>query len=118
MLQKQEFEEQWQLLVAKLSKQFAGGDKLQIDAILYLIGVQELGKGNLDFTKDDKINLMHIAVCTVLEPYQYYKFTHRDDEGWPHYELVKKLPNLNADQQTEFIQSAIVNYFVKQGLIE
>lgn len=101
----------WEELVTDLSAKFSDGDPLPIDSIIYLIGVQELGKGPQDFSKDDKINLMHIAVCKLLEPYEYYKFSHRDTEGWPHYTILKQLPNLKPQQQNDLMKEAIVRYF-------
>ena len=103
--------EQWENLVAELSRRFSEGDALQLDAILYLIGVQELGQGIRDFSKDDKINLIHIAICRVLEPFGYYVFSHRDEEAWPHYKMLKKLPDFKAEQQALLIQQAILKYF-------
>ena len=50
--------ERWKLVVKKLSTQFADGDKLELDAIIYLIGVQELGQLHRKFKKDDKVNLI------------------------------------------------------------
>ena len=41
--------EKWDLLVAKLTAQFADGDELNMDGIIYLIGVQELGKHSFFF---------------------------------------------------------------------
>ena len=55
--------EKWKLLVDKLTHQFADGDELNIDGIIYLIGVQELGQNHREFKKDEKLNLMHIAIC-------------------------------------------------------
>ena len=37
-----------------------------LNAILFLIGVQELGQGSRVFTKEEKQDLMHIAICKVL----------------------------------------------------
>jgi len=101
----------WNEVVQKLSNQFADGERLDMESIMYLIGVQELGKGFQEFTKDDKINLMHIAICCVLTPYGYYQFESRDDEGWPHYALLKEVPQLSTTAQTELMQEAIVLYF-------
>jgi len=36
--------ERWQLLVTKLSQKFSDNDPLDLDAIIYLVGVQEFGK--------------------------------------------------------------------------
>lgn len=103
--------DKWELLVSKLTNQFADGDALNIDGIIYLIGVQELGKGHTSFKKDEKVNLMHIAICKLLEPYGYYEFDYFDDDGWPHYKTLTELPDLKAGEQTVLIKEAIINYF-------
>ncbi len=111
MTKEEKILQKWNKIVAELSEKFADGDTLNIDSILYLIGIQELGKGPQEFSKDDKINLMHIAVCRLLEPYGYYKFDSIDSDGWPHYNLLKKLPDLKIEEQTRLIKSAIIDYF-------
>jgi hypothetical protein len=103
--------EKWTELVQKLTNQFADGEELNIDGIIYLIGVQELGKGQIEFKKDEKVNLMHIAICKLLEPYGYYEFDFFDDDGWPHYKTLTELPSLKAGEQTVLIKEAIVAYF-------
>ncbi|MFN0728703.1 hypothetical protein [Polaribacter gochangensis] len=103
--------EKWNLLVDNLSTQFADGDTLNIDAIIYLIGVQELGQGQRKFKKDEKVNLMHIAICKLLEPYGYYEFEFYDDDGWPHYKAKTELPNLKPGEQSVLMKEAIVSYF-------
>jgi hypothetical protein len=108
----------WEKVVEILSNQFADGDQLDLDAIIYLIGVQELGKFKRVFAKDEKVNLMHIAICRLLEPYGYYEFDFVDKEGWPHYKVKEELPNLKAGEQTILMKDAIVNYFVEKELIE
>ena len=103
--------EKWDLLVAKLTAQFADGDELNMDGIIYLIGVQELGKESTSYKKDEKVNLMHIAICKLLEPYGYYEFDYYDDDSWPHYKIITELPNLKPGEQTVLMKGAIVNYF-------
>jgi len=103
--------EKWGLLVEKLTNQFADGDELNIDGIIYLIGVQELGQGHRTFKKDEKVNLMHIAICKLLEPYGYYEFDFFDDDGWPHYKSLTELPNLKPGEQTVLMKESIVHYF-------
>lgn len=106
-----QLKEKWNLLVEKLTNQFADGDELNIDGIIYLIGVQELGQGHRSFKKDEKVNLMHIAICKLLEPYGYYEFDYFDDDSWPHYKTLTELPNLKPGEQTVLMKEAIVNYF-------
>lgn len=103
------FEQSWKILIEKLEEKF--GEDLSIEAILFLIGVQELGQGSRKFKKDEKLNLMHIAICRVLEPYGYYEFSHLDHEQWPHYNLIKPLPSLKDEEQKNLLKRAVVEYF-------
>tara|TARA_R110002020_G_scaffold114593_3_gene263511 strand:+ start:9129 stop:9503 length:375 start_codon:yes stop_codon:yes gene_type:complete len=113
-----ELKERWEVLVSRLSAQFADGDPLELDAIIYLVGVQELGQLHREFKKDEKINLMHIAICRLLEPYGYYSFDYFDGEGWPHYTILEELPTLKAGEQSVLMKEALVNYFVDKGYIK
>jgi hypothetical protein len=108
----------WEKVVEILSNQFAEGEVLDLDAIIYLIGVQELGQFKCVFAKDEKVNLMHIAICRLLEPYGYYEFEYFDKDGWPHYKVKEELPPLKAGEQTILMKDAIVNYFVEKEVIE
>jgi len=118
MSRDERLKERWEVLVAKLSKQFADGDELDLDGIIYLIGIQELGKPHKSFKKDEKLDLMHIAICKLLEPFGYYDFSHFDEEGWPHYEVVEKLPNLKSGEQSVLMKEAIVDYFLDKKYID
>ena len=103
--------DRWDYLIEELTQQFSEGDVLNLDSIIYLIGVQELGQGKRQFKKDEKVNLMHIAICKLLEPYGYYEFDFFDKDGWPHYRILTDLPNLKPGEQTVLMKEAIVNYF-------
>ncbi len=106
----------WEDIREKLSRKFGGGEIMDLDSIIYLIGIQELGKGYDKFGKDDKINIMHIAICKLLEPFGYYEFDFFDDEGWPHYKVIDELPNLKPGEQSVLMKESIVMYFEKIGL--
>jgi hypothetical protein len=112
-----QLKEDYEKVLAILANKFGDGEELNLDAIIYLIGVQELGKGAVEFKKDDKVNLMHIAICRLLEPFGYYEFDFFDNEGWPHYKVLEELPQLKAGEQTVLIKEAIVLYFKEQELI-
>ena len=58
MARDEQLKQRWNLVVEKLTNQFAEGDTLDLDAIIYLIGVQELGQIHKNFKKDDKVNLL------------------------------------------------------------
>ena len=110
--------ERWQRVVSHLSNQFADGEILELDAIIYLVGIQELGQLHRKFKKDEKINLMHIAICRLLEPYGYYEFDYFDEEGWPHYRMLEELPALKAGEQSVLMKEAIVQYFLEKEVID
>jgi hypothetical protein len=118
MSRDQQLKDRWEKLVQLLSNQFSQGEDLDLDAIIYLIGVQELGKVHDKYKKDEKLNLMHIAICRLLEPYGFYEFEYFDDEGWPHYKVKEELPPLKAGEQSVLMKEAIVNYFIERELIE
>jgi len=103
------FEDQWKELEERIAKDF-GGD-LDVQGILFLIGVQELGKGAQKFTKDQKLDVIHIAICRVLEPFGFYELSHSDQDGWSHYNSLKPLPNLKAGEQLKLMKQAILEYF-------
>jgi len=118
MARDEQLKERWDQVVEKLSTQFAEGDVLDLDAIIYLIGVQELGQLHRAFKKDEKLNLMHIAICRLLEPYGYYEFDFFDADGWPHYKVKEELPTLKAGEQSVLMKEAIVQYFLEKKLID
>lgn len=118
MSRDEQLKERWEQLVKILSDRFADGDTLDLDAVIYLIGVQELGQFNRKFKKDEKLNLMHIAICRLLEPYGYYEFELFDEDGWPHYTVKEHLPPLKAGEQSVLMKGAIVDYFLEKGLIK
>lgn len=107
----------WETVQKKLSDKFADGDIMDLDGIIYLIGVQELGQGHRRFKKDEKINLMHIAICRLLEPYGYYEFDFFDDDGWPHFKAKDQLPFLKPGEQSVLMKEAVVQYFEEKGVV-
>lgn len=112
-----QLKERWEKLVEKLTNQFSQGENLDLDAIIYLIGLQELGKIHREYKKDEKLNLMHIAICRLLEPYGFYEFSFFDSDGWPHYMVKENLPPLKAGEQAVLMKEAIVNYFLEKEYI-
>lgn len=85
--------------------------ELDVPSVLFLIGIQELGKGYLKLSKDRKLEIIHVGVCTVLTPFGYYEFVGDDKDGWPHFENIKKLPPLGSLEQQRMLKEAIIGYF-------
>ncbi len=118
MARDEKLKARWEYIVKKLSDDFAAGETLNLDGIIYLIGVQELGQLRTRYKKDEKVNLMHIAICKLLEPYGYYRFDFVDADGWPHYQLVEELPPLKPGEQSVLMKEAVVYYFESNGFFD
>ena len=108
----------WDDLVVFLSDKFSDSETLDIEGVLYLVGMQELGQVHRKMRKDDNVNLIHIGICSVLEPYGYYRFDYYDDDGCPHFELLEPLPPLKPGEQSILMKEALVNYFLKLEIIQ
>ena len=117
MARDKQLKERWDDVVALPSNRFADGDLLDLDAIIYLVGLQELGQLHREFKKDEKLNLMHIAICRLLEPFGYYEFDYFDNYGWPHYKVLEQLPPLKAGEQSILMKEAVVQYFLEKKVI-
>lgn len=108
----------WEKLTRQLTDQFSDGETIDVEGILYLIGVQEVGQLHKRFKKDDNVNLIHVGICTVLEPLGYYAFDYFDPDGWPHFKLLEPLPHLKPGEQSVLIKEAIVDYFIEKEVIQ
>jgi len=113
---KQDFE--W-LRVKHLVKKAMKKETLpDLQTVLFLIGVQELGRIPKEkFTKEEKRDLMHVAVCTLLEPYGYYQFEGRDQDGWPHWKEIKSFDLKGVDDQEAYLVQRVIEYFQKYNEI-
>jgi hypothetical protein len=103
----------WLKLRIKLKEKF--NIKPDMNGVLLLIGVQELGQGPQEFSKEQKQDLMHIAVCTILSESGYYCLDGLDGEGWPHFTQLKALPELDTFEQENFLKDHVLLYFNKLG---
>lgn len=99
----------WWALEAKLVQRF--NKKPDMEAILFLIGIQELGQMKEKYTKEQKQDLMHIAICSLFAQSGYYELEKKDDDGWPHFRQLKSLPVLSPIQQENFMKDHILLYF-------
>jgi len=103
----------WQELLNEMEKNFGKKPK-DLNAVLFIIGIQELGKGAKNFSKEEKQDLMHIAICKVLSLAGYYELEGIDAAGWPHWKLVKKLPHFDLLEQEKLLKMLVIEYFEKE----
>ena len=108
-----EIERKWAALLSELSN-LIGKRPKDLNAVLFLIGVQELGHGKRNFSKEEKQDLMHIGICKVLSLAGYYELEGLDKDGWPHWKLVKKLPHFDLLEQEKLLKLHVLEYFEKE----
>ncbi len=104
-----DLQQRWWKLEAQLVDRF--GKKPDLDAILYLIGLQEMQLFDEKISKETKQDLMHVAVCTILAPSGFYVLEGKDEDGWPHFRQTKALPELGLREQEEFLKDHVLLYF-------
>lgn len=107
-----DLQQRWWNLEARLVERF--GKKPDLETVLFLIGVQEFGDIREKFTKEQKQDLMHVAVCNLLAESGYYELEKVDEDGWPHFKQLKALPTLSMIEQENFIKDHVLLYFEKK----
>jgi hypothetical protein len=109
MLPADDLQQRWWNLEAKLVERF--GKKPDMETVLFLIGIQEFGDIKEKFTKEQKQDLMHVAVCNLLAQSGYYELDNVDADGWPHFRQLKPMPDMNMVEQENFLKDHILLYF-------
>ena len=109
----EETKEKYIQITFSLKKQFR--KKPDLNAVLFLIGMRELGQVR-EFTKEEKMDLMHIATCKILSYSGYYELTGLDQDGWPQWELQKPLPAYDLFSQEIFLKKHVVRYFEEEQI--
>jgi hypothetical protein len=112
----QEIKEKWLKILAFVEENFQ--KKPDLNAILFLIGIRELGVlPDKNFTKEEKVHLMHIANCKVLSYSGYYTQLGFNKKGWPVWENTKPLPNLAYLEQENLLRQHIIEYFESEEIL-
>ena len=104
-----ELGEKWEQLMLRLTEDF--GKRPTLEALLFLIGVRELGAHPREFTKEEKQDLMHIAICELLSFVEYFEYSGRDPHGWPHYKPLRKPSVGGLSEQESLLRACAVQYF-------
>ena len=116
MFTSDDLQKRWWDLEASLVERF--GKKPDLETILFLIGIQEFGGIKEKFTKEQKQDLMHVAVCSLLSQSGYYELEGTDADGWPHFKQLKPMPDMDTFQQESFLKDHILLYFQNNELVD
>jgi len=111
MQQQDDLQVRWWGLESRLVERF--GKKPDMEAILFLVGIQEFGDIRKKFSKEEKQDLMHVAVCSLFQQSGFYELEGVDDQGWPHFKQLKALPVMGLIEQENFLKDHVLLYFDK-----
>lgn len=103
------FEQRWLNTQVMLRERF--GKLPDMESILFLIGLNELGSPDTMFSKEQKQDLMHIAVCTLLSQLGYYEPVGKDADGWPHFHTLEQPAPTGLIEQERLLKECVVRYF-------
>ena len=106
---KDDLQLRWWKLEEKFMNKF--GKKPDVEAVLFLIGIQEIRNLKKKFSKEQKQDLMHVAVCSLFAQSGYYELEKVDEDGWPHFRQLKALPVMDMIEQENFMKDHILLYF-------
>lgn len=110
-----ERKEKWLKIRLNLREQF--GRLPDLNAVLMLIGLREVGKVKSKYEKEEKEELMHVGTCTVLSHFGFYKLTHHDRDGWPHFAEHNPIPQMTFKEQEHLLIDGVIVYFESNNLL-
>ena len=93
------------------------GKKPDIETVLFLTGIQICGFGPKEFTKEDKEDLIHVAICQSLSYFGYFEETQVTEDGWVDFDQIKPISVLSKEEQNDLIKLGLVRYFSDLGVI-
>jgi hypothetical protein len=103
------FEKDWIKLERLMEERF--GEPPDLTTMIFTVGLQECGQGSRTFKKDEKLEVMHVGVCTLLAPMGFYKELGTDEDGWPHFERTGEIPAVSKEEQELLMKRALLEYF-------
>jgi len=94
------------------------GKEASVEAILFLIGQREFGGLRRNYSKEEKVTLMDIALKRIMSITGYYTKVGIDKKGFPVWEKQKDFDQMNPFDQEILIRNHIIEYFKQEGLIQ
>lgn len=79
---------------------------------LFVIGLEQLQNLNINtLSKEEKQDVIHVGLCTLLEQEGIYTREEIDQDGWPHFKPTNKAEIINIEKQENYIRKLILTYF-------
>jgi hypothetical protein len=101
----------WNELCLHLGKQF--NIDIDLNGVLFLVGIRERGLTLQPFTKDEKMSLIHLGSCTLYLEMGLVEKTGTDAEGWPVFRQKALAPSIPEERKNKVLQDCALRYFGK-----
>jgi hypothetical protein len=101
--------ENWDELCEYLSDKF--GSEVDLNGVLFLVGVRERGLVPQQFSKEEKLSLMNLGSCILLKRMGLVDETGTDDDGWPVFKQKALVPEVSEARKKKTLQDCALQYF-------
>lgn len=87
------------------------GHEVDLNGILFLIGVQELGFSYRNFSREEKLDLIGLGTCKLFSLRGLCTEDGKDDENWPRWKMSDELAGLSDQEKSDLLQELALEYF-------
>lgn len=105
-------EDSWEEMLLKVSKKFKV--MADFDFLLFLIGIQERGTGYIQYSKQEKMDLINLGRCVLFQQQGFYASDGLDEEGWPTFTIVNEIKDIPPSDREGILKKAMIAYFAEQ----
>lgn len=99
----------WTGLCEHLGKQF--GMEVDLNGILFLVGIRERGLTLQPFTREEKLSLINLGSCTLYLEMGLVESCGSDAEGWPIFKQKSLAPTIPEERKKKVLQDCALRYF-------
>ncbi len=101
----------WNDLCNWLNDQF--GIEVDLNGVLFLVGMRERGLLFQTFTKEEKLNLINLGSCTLFQEMGLVTISGTDNDGWPVFHQNTLAPKITEELKIKTLQDCAIRYFKK-----
>jgi len=89
------------------------GIDVDLNGVLFLVGIRERGLTFQKFSKEEKLNLINLGCCTLYQEMGLVTSYGIDEDGWPLFHQNSLAPVIPEELKLKTLQDCAVRYFQK-----
>jgi len=101
--------ENWKELCEHLTGLF--GIEIDLNGVLFLVGIRERGLTFQKFSKEEKLNLINLGSCTLYQEMGLIERSGEDSDGWPIFRQKTTAPLIAEEIKLKTLQDCAIRYF-------